>query len=635
MSSSLLSESERSSLYALTIASSEGAAIADGSVVNAGTQVTVSVAKKSGASDPAVLDFSLVRQDGSTSAALRFVTAAGEAGKARSSSVAAKSVLRIEGKLEGFAIPDGLEAGSYQFVVAISAPDGSVLQQETMPIFIGSAKPVIDSASVFPPSVELGASVLLGLTVSWLSLDSAVVSAAGNKVANDPWIKWSKDGSVFAEGLQSAGFDKVVWTAPRIEGAYSIRAEVFPVAPAKGASFSFKAAANQVLRVMVIPATGGNGSDFADPLAFYSLLKLNGSFDDSGTRPRSVQPRAFGSPALDIYSSGFGYRLGARSGVAIPGLMPPSASGRLAAFAVLVRLAPDQADGGIVRFASADSSYALALGLEGGRPYAESSVAGKSQRSIAFSSVPRGPLTLEAVFKPLGDSLSVSWRAEGQRIDAPSLALPPAPPEGSATLGGPLSLPGVYDGFGLMIPGSSSAYPSPSYRLAARRQWKSSLIIAEGFEDGLPPPESSPEGSMTFSDRGLELGASASLSLSPDFGIGAGLDVEAGIEGDRGSVLVAFSTPTGIRSFAVRGTGEVLDASGKTIGSLPVSEGGIDFSIEQGDGKLTIIGKGGSPALSLPVTDRRFVLSLERSGGTLRAVVGRLLLRSEFPRAGP
>jgi hypothetical protein len=75
---------------------------------------------------------------------------------------------------------------------------------------------------------------------------------------------------------------------------------------------------------MVIAASGGSGNDFADPLSFYSLLRLDGSFDDSGTRPRGAQPEAFGSPSLDIYPGGFGYRFGAKAGVTVPGLMPPS-----------------------------------------------------------------------------------------------------------------------------------------------------------------------------------------------------------------------------------------------------------------------------------------------------------------------
>jgi hypothetical protein len=287
--------------------------------------------------------------------------------------------------------------------------------------------------------------------------------------------------------------------------------------------------------------------------------------------------------------------------------MPPSASGRLSAFAVLVRLAPEQGSGGIVRFASADGSYVFALGLKDGKPYVESQAAGKTQTSTALSSVPSGPLTLEAVFKPEGNALSVSWWAEGERIDAPSLPLPSAPPAGGAALGGAGSLPGVYDGFGLMVAGSSSAYPSPAYRLASRRLWKSSLIIAEGFEDELPQP--------------------SSIVLAPDFGIGAGIVVEATIDGDRASCALEFSTPEGERVFAVRGTGEVLSASGKAIGSIPVTGARMSFSLELRDGKLYIVGAGRATELGIPGSAKRFVLSLKREAGANPSNFDRVLVR--------
>jgi hypothetical protein len=629
MSSGLLSDSERSSLYTLTISLKDGSSVANGSVLAPGTQINALVAKNTGASDPAILDVSLTKQDSpSSTAALRFASSAVDSSKIKSvATLAQKSVASIDGKLEGFSVPADQDSGLYQLAIAISGPDGSLLQQETASVFIGSVQPLIDSVTIFPPSVEPSASVLLGLSVSWAAIAPPDASVAPKKGASDPWIKWSRDGTVFAEGLQSDGFAKVVWTAPRIEGAYSIRAEVFPTAPTKGGTFAFKAFASQDLRVMVIATPGGSGNDFADPLSFYSLLKFDGNFDDLGTRLRSAPPVAIGSPSLDTYSSGFGYRFGTQKGVTIPGLMPPSSSGKLGAFAVLVRFAPDQSDGTIVKFASADASYSLVLGLKDGKPYVESKIAGNAQRSIASSSVPAGAITLEAIFMPDGDNLSVSWRAEGERIEAPPLPMPPSPPAGSATLGDTLSLPGVYDGFGLMVPLASSAFPSPAYRLAMRRQWKSSLIIAEGFEDGVLPSSSSATGSVKLFDRGLELETGAALALSPAFGNGGDVVVEAGFEGDGFSCLLDFSSAGGEEAFSVRGTGDVLDATGAAIGSIPATALGLRFSLEQRDGKLKLVGAGGTPVLAIPGSVKRFVLSL-RQDGKRPAVFNRILVRS-------
>jgi hypothetical protein len=636
-SSALLTESERSSLYSLSIDSAAGLAVANGTVLYPGTQIIATVGKKSGAGEPAALDFSFAAvssaANASSAASLRFVTSASKA--VTGSSLAIKRVASIEGELEGFSIPKTAASGAYALTVSISGSDGSSLQQEKMYVFVGSAQPAIDSVSVFPPSVEPGASVLLGLTASWRSLlapssfsaSEAAAIAATDKV-RDPWIRWSKDGSSFAEGLLSAGLGKVVWTAPSAEGAYSITAEVFPTAPSSGSAYAFKAAASQELKVMVIAASSGTGNDFSNPLSFYSLLKLDGSFEDSGTRPRGSQPLAFGSPALDTYASGFGYRFGSSSGVKIPALMPPSSGGKLGAFAVLFRLDASQADGSLIRFASSDEAYVLSLGLKGGKPYVETKVGGLTRQSVAAASLPQSPLTLEAVLTPDGDKLDIAWRAEGELIEAPSLDLPSAPPAGSATIGGAGSLPGVYDGFGLMVPGSSGAYPSPTYRLASRRKWKSSLILAESFEDGVAPASSSSAGKVAFSASGLSLEPSSSLTLAPSFGIGSGLVAEAEFSGDRPSSLLAFSLPGGDRAFAVRATGEVLDASGVSLGSVSAKGAKLSLSIEQRDDTVFIVGSGGQ-TVSFACSAKQLSLSISReAGGAGSAVVGKVILRS-------
>ena len=644
MSSGLLSDSERSSLYTLTINNYDGTTLTDGSSVYPGSSLVAYIVKKSGVSDPAAVDLLLAAPDGSSSAALRFTTVAVPTVAtpvSTVSAVSAKSVTSFNGKLEGFAIPSTAASGVYTLSVALSGSDGSSLQQETLHLFVGHAQPTINSISVFPPSVEPSASVLLSLTTAWTalaappSLSPAATTAAASET-RDPWIRWSKDGSAFAQGLLSDGLNKVVWTTPSVEGAYSITAEVFPFAPSPGSSYSFKAAASQDLKVMAIGVAGGGGNDFADPLSFYSLLKLKGSFEDSGTRPSTAQPASFGSPTLDTYSSGFGYDFGSGSGVTIPALMPPSSSGKLGAFAILVRMDSSGTDGTIVCFASADNTYLLSLGLNSGRPYVESLSAGQSERSVASLAIPQSPFTLEAVFTPDGDKLDIAWRAEGEFIGAPSIDLPAAPPAGSATLGGPLSLAGVYDGFGLMVPGASSSYPSPTYRLAAKRAWKSDLVLAESFENGLSSYSASShsgDAEPSTSTSGLLLPPSSSVSLSPSFGIGSGLVVEADIQGDRSLCFLEFAIPGESRAFAISGTGQVIgagkgnDETGPILGSFNVSGTRVRFSIEQQDGALLLVS--GKSSVSVPTIAKQYQLSLTHgSGGTGNALVSDVLVRS-------
>jgi hypothetical protein len=361
---------------------------------------------------------------------------------------------------------------------------------------------------------------------------------------------------------------------------------------------------------MAIATPGGSGDDFADPLAFLSLLRLDGDFADSGTRPRIVQPEAFGSPRLGVYASGFGYRLGASAGVRIPGLMPPAQGDRLQAFSVIVRLDPEQGDGAIARFSSEDGSYSLVIGLKDWRPYAEFSFDGKIQRSAASSAIPHSPLTLEAALKPEGERLEIRWRAEGERIDSPSIPLPPAPPPGGAAIGGPLSLAGVYDGFGL-----SAGASSPAYRLAARRKWKAALVLAEGFEDGKLPRLSVASGGASAAAGFLALAPGAALSLDPAFDPAAGVAIEAAVIGDRGSARLDFSAPGGARIFSVSGTGDVLDAGGARLGSVDARSGRLSFSVAATENGY-LLSSGDALAAAVPGLPSVLALSIRREGGT-------------------
>jgi hypothetical protein len=802
LSSGFLSESERSSLYTLEIASADGSAIKDGAVILPGTDIAAIVDKKAGASDLATLDFSLIGHDGKPAAGLSLRSPAAKILSVDASSpvpTASKSVHSIDGKLSGFVIPAGTASGLYTLSASIASSDGAVLQKDNLQVFIGRSRPVIESVSTFPPSVEPGSAVLLGLRVSWLSLvapavaspvavsaaavsptavsptaaapdaapadatkaastspsskelsspaapasgvtettettaatpeaspvtpaatpvsetvvppvgetavstaasssgsvspssatsepvsaafvpetsapavlpsviptgaetaaaspstASATTSATASATASvaavsslpaegagstsvsvatdpaqvateprDPWIRWSKNGVAFAEGALSGGLDKVVWQAPGTEGAYSILVELFPAAPLSGGSYSFTASESQALKVMVIAPPGGSGNDFADPQAFYSLLRFDGSFDDVGTRPRGVQPESFGSPALDTYSSGFGYRFGPSSGVRIPGLMPPVSAGKLAAFSVVLRLDSEKTDGLLARFASDDGAYSLSLGLKDSKPYIELLADGKTQRSLALEPLPRFPLTVEAILKPEGEELTIEWRADGETIDAPSLPLPLPPPEGGAQLGGAQSLGGVYDGFGLIV-GSSSA----SYRLASRRKWKSSLLIAESFDDGALPPQSVAVGDVSITSGALELEPKSSLSLGPSFAIAPAVLVEADIVGDILSCSIVFSAASRARILSIDGKGTVYNASGKAAGAIAVANGRIAALLELKDGTIIVRSPDGSEPVAIQSATKRFALSLERKDGSGQASFKRVLARS-------
>ncbi|MDP3176878.1 MAG: hypothetical protein Q8M76_03170 [Spirochaetaceae bacterium] len=449
---------------------------------------------------------------------------------------------------------------------------------------------------------------------------SESTAPAAPTASSDLWFRWSRERIVFAEGKLSEGYDRVVWTAPRSEGAYSLSVEVFPAPPPSGMSFDFRATASQDFKVIVKSAPGGNADDFADPLRFHSLLKLDGGFEDSGVRQRSAAPLAFGYPALDVYPGGFGFRFSSQAGVRLPGLMPPVSLGRLGTFAVSFKVDPESATGSLVRFASENGSWVLALGLRDGRPYAEITD-DRTARSTAAVVVGRDPITLTATFRPEGERVVVTWFADGERIEAPTLPLPSAPPRGSAQIGGAGSLAGIYDAFGLMVQSAP-----PSYRLAARRRWRADLVAAEGFDDWALPPSSSISGNTSAAGGNLALDPDSSLTFGSALEAERSYRIEADFDGDLASAYVRLASGTGALA-SLTGSGEILDASGRKLGELSGPEGAISLRIEVGDGGLRLFPSDGEAPIQVAAPKDPISITLGRSGGEGKLAVERVLVR--------
>jgi len=613
LSPSILSTSERSSLYTISL-SVGGRAVSNGSILDPGSSLAVSVTRMSDAPEPASLELSVNRSDGGEIASLQLDTASGSPPAAASGAASAPQIVpRIDGSLPALALPAQTSPGAYKIACLVSSSDGKVLQQSNFVVFVGMSMPTLSTVLAYPPSAEPGSAFLLA---------AVVAKAAGS----DPWVAWSRGGSVFAQGPLSAGTDRVVWVAPLAEGAYALSVDVYPCAPPDASGFAFPSAAHQDIKAMVRMPSGGSTDEFADPLRFYSLLRLSGNFDDLGTRPRTAQPTAQGAPRLDVYSGGFGYRFGPTAGVSIPGLLPPAdGGGNMLPLVVLFRLAPDGGEGRLVRFASDNGSFALNLGLQDGHPYAELLSGGQGPRSAAVSALPPGPVTLAAILTPAEGRLGIVWIADGERILAPSLPLPSPPSSGGASLGGPGSLPGIYDGFGLI----SNGAPPPLYRLEERRRWKGDLVLAEGFETGELPQGFASSGPASFTARGLSLGPGASLTMTQQVRLDRARLVEVEYDGASSAALLDIVGAGGERLATVTAAGELLDGQGKRFGYLRLLPGILRFSLSAENGGLLFSPAGGGPEQRLPgISEARVSLGL-RNGSRSEAIrLTHVLVRS-------
>ncbi|HOX30926.1 MAG TPA: hypothetical protein PLB91_01275 [Spirochaetales bacterium] len=619
LSSSLLSESERSGLYEVKLKSG-GALLDNGSLLEAGSSIAANVSRLTGAAEIAFLELGL---EGSPAFLKLAGPAAGLAGSAAAKDAAkdaagSTQVDAIEGELPPLELPADLPPGAYWLRLQLSSAEGRSLQKSSLLVFVGLPQPRIEGVSVYPPSIGPGQAVLL-------SLDTSPTRAG------DPWIRWSRDGLAFAEGPLSGGFGRVVWAAPRLEGAYALSVEAFPAAPPEGSAFSFRAAARQELKAMVKEASAAAADEFDDALSFLSLLRLDGSFDDAGVRARLKAPVPLGSPLLDVYPGGFGYSFGPDAGLSLPGLMPPAYEGRSAAFSLVLRLATREEGGRLLRFSSEDGSYLLELGLEGGKPFVSLASGGETARSLAPLALEPAAHTIVACLQPEEGRTQVTWVLDGLRVEAPSLPPLPPPPEGSALLGGPGSIAGVYDGFGLMsAAGSSRPLAPPSYRLASRRRWKASLALAEAFEDGLLPPGVSARGGASASVGAVRFKGDGSLAFAPPLKLDLPYVVEADFAGPSRGLSLVLQDPSGLRLLAVTPSGAAFDGSGTSLGSLPVAAGKLAFVLSPSRGGFRLASPSGGEALRVPAEGSLlagpFTLLVEGEGAD-DAALARILAR--------
>jgi hypothetical protein len=155
---------------------------------------------------------------------------------------------------------------------------------------------------------------------------------------------------------------------------------------------------------------------------------------------------------------------------------------------------------------------------------------------------------------------------------------------------------GIYDGFGL-----SSGPPSPAFKLAARRKWKSSLILAESFEDSRIPASIVVSGPVSAAQASLELGPGAALAFPSTFDLGEGVVIESAMTGDRASGRLVLAGPDGSGVVSIRGTGEIEDASGRVLGSvMEAGAGRLSLTLTVSASALVVTSAGGS-AVHVPM----------------------------------
>jgi hypothetical protein len=606
-SSAIFSDADRRSIYSLTALSSAGKSLAGASLLP-GESVRLSLSNMTGSKAPESLAVSI--EDGTGKAIASLVYATAKAGGVGASPVLVDS---LSGSLPSFQLPADLVPGVYTLVTSLADESGARLQSGRLVFFIGPQGFDLGSLSVYPPTSAPSQPVLFS------------VGVRTGEPASSPWLRWSADGRLLSEGSLADGYDKVVWTAPQLDGAYAIKVELFPARP--GPTLDLPSPWRQEIKAIVSKDAAMGPDEYGDGSKLLSHLGFEGDLADSGTRPQPQGPSVLGKPALEVYPGGFGYRLGETSGVLLPGAVPPQSGGLGSAFSLLWRFYTQQPGGDLLRVASVEGSLLLRAGLENGSPFVETYDQDGKHRSVAPASVSPGLVDLALSFEPVNGKYELVWSVNGQRVPAPAVPMRTFPDTAVARLGGPASLSGIYDEFA--ISDDSTGSP-PFFHAAALRAWKAGLMVAEGFESRSLPDSMTAGGSVTLAPRRLGLGQGGSLVLNDELDLRRPLLVATTWDGSDSPFAVELSAD-GNPLVTVMSSGEIRGPDGAVLGTLrPLDAGKLTFIAKALPDGLEISLSGGLPAgrLSLKPPPKALNLALRAQDSAGSIWISSILVRA-------
>jgi hypothetical protein len=565
-SSALFSDAERQSIYTIGLSSPNQGKVVSGSSLLPGSVISVSMSRMSGAKNPEAMVFTVLDAGRNTLATLRYATP-----RAAVSSIATTPVADLSSTLPDFKIPANLTSGQYFLDTILYDASDTQLQSNETVFFVAPQGFGLGSISMCPLSAAPSSAVFFAVSVNTSPSDTTT----------QPWLRWSSEGRTFAEGPLAQGADRAVWKAPALDGAYSVDVELFPGKPASTIGLFttpwHSSAKPIVSKDAVLP------DEFSDDTRLVSHLHFEGDFSDSGTRSQPSPPASFGTPTLNMFTGdvggGFGYTFGPDAGVNIPGAVPPMERGALEAFSFLWRVYAQGSSGDLVKIAAPDGTVLFHAGLEAGHPFAETIDAAGTHRSRAEGiSVEQGLSDIALSVEPSPNRLNLVWNVNGISYrDAGSLPVTSLPSNAGSVLGGPSSLPGIYDEFAISLDTNG---PPALYHAAALRQYKNRLFIAEGFEAAGLPAGTTASGDVKTASRRLELGKNGSLDFDQALSLSRPFHIEANYEGRSAPLAVVLSGAAGPLLY-ITASGEVLGADQTLLGPLPpVAEGSLDFTVK-------------------------------------------------------
>ncbi len=394
----------------------------------------------------------------------------------------------LDSKLPSIDI-SSLQEGYYSVRLRVFDKDGQLLKETVTPFFNSKTSIQIRGVDVYPPEFLPGSSGFLFPTID---------------APDSVYLRWSLGDTVLSSGTLENYRQGLVWKAPEAEGVYTIKLEVFPMAP--DTTYDFPSPLYRNIQIFVTRRINADKLDLGAGAHAEAVLNLEGTLKDEGVHEYS--PYFAGSPAPGLFGGGFGYKLSTDDGIVIDADILPSAEGVLAPFSAVLGIVPREPASGSGIFSVTDDSgelfdveinsegfYSASLRQGSGRISVKSDIRFSDAREIVVSVV------------PAEQEVTFVWYADGMLSNSETVKYEPVRKTGSGVsfLGG---FNGFIDYFGIY----SNLDDTVFNRMLRRSPVDGSIVFAEGF-DGLELPPSITDLNDDLANIRLEGG---SLVLLPE-----------------------------------------------------------------------------------------------------------------------
>lgn len=415
-------------------------------------------------------------------------------------------------------LPD-LETGHYILKFTAASQAGSSSERAVNFFYVEGSYQILGITS-YPP-------IILPQTDTLLKAELSIPDGS------NPYIRWSQDGNLIAQGSLAQGLDKINWTAPAKQGIYTILVELFPFAPPQGSEFNFKSSIALNAELYILSHNILQESDLQPENSYFSLFHFSGNLKDSGVSSKEKQGKAaaaaaeleaIGNPALVTIQDTVGYRLSAADGFHLPRLILPVKNGLLLPFTLTMGLITETAESGgeLIRVQSRDDSLKLVVFFDSSRnPAVKIKIANQEITApsgfIDFNKNQEHFISLSVL--PLEDHISIQWFLDGYQSSASHFPLTAKglTSEGETIIGGTELFSGVITELGVYFQDKQkrATINSDIYLQAMQKKHRHNLIYAQGFDSAFLPEELPSQGDIKTAGGFLVLSGAASLQLPP------------------------------------------------------------------------------------------------------------------------